>query len=87
MNDLIDTSRRDDGVNAANAEALFVNLVIVSVVNGHYARAQEILSNILAKGPTQRTYVLLQVYLDLAQGNRDKAVEVIRKHNTAPPLR
>eukprot|EP00759_Apiculatamorpha_spiralis_P033646 PhF_6_TR34961/c0_g1_i1/m.50742 len=86
LSDYIDTHPKEDLV-AVDAEALFVNLIIASIVAGHYGKAADILTNVLAKNTTKRNYVLLQVYLELAQGNRDKAIEVIRKHTALPPVR
>lgn len=75
-----------DGQQKSRTEALFVNLVLVHIANGSWKQAQAIVSALMSKvaaSPTSlssRTAALLQVYLDLAQGNREKVTEGIQRH-------
>eukprot|EP00760_Papus_ankaliazontas_P024225 PhM_4_TR214/c0_g1_i1/m.74576/K12607/CNOT10; CCR4-NOT transcription complex subunit 10 len=86
LSDIVEPSRKDES-NAPNTEALFLNLVVAAVLNGHYQRAHEILTNITARNTSERCLTVLKVYLELALGNREKAVELIRRHTMPQPLR
>lgn len=92
LGELLLTVDRTDGQQRLRTEALFVNLVLVHIANGSFKQAQTLMSSLIAKIANSqnstvaaRTAVVLQVYLDLAQGNKDKALETMAKTAMAVP--
>lgn len=85
LGELLVGAERTDGQQKQRTEALFVNLVIVHICNGSWKQAQALVASLVQKiGNQQNTLVghtaaLLQVYLDLAQGNREKVLEQLSK--------
>lgn len=78
-------------------EALFVNLVIAHIANGSWKSAHVLVTNLLNKfsGPevedasrntVAKCATLLQVFIELAQGKREKAVEYLSSSPVYPPL-
>lgn len=73
-------------MNRRNAESLFVNLSIVHILQSKYQRAQECVKQFIARSSSNHS-ILLQIYLDLVQGNREHAYDLLKKHDqsfTAP---
>lgn len=87
LGELLVASERTDGQQKVRTEALFVNLVLVHLGCGNYKQAQSIMATLVPKltsGPASsttsgRTAALLQVYIDLALGNKEKVVEQLSK--------
>eukprot|EP00667_Euglena_gracilis_P003945 EG_transcript_3962 len=73
-------------LNRRNAEALFVNLSIVHIMQNKYQRAQECIKQFISRSSSNHS-ILLQIYLDLVQGNRERVIELLSKnaqHFTIP---
>jgi CCR4-NOT transcription complex subunit 10 len=66
-------------LNRRNAEALFVNLSIVHIMQNKYQRAQECIKQFISRSSSNYS-ILLQIYLDLVQGNRERVIELLSKH-------
>jgi tetratricopeptide (TPR) repeat protein len=73
-------------LNKKNAESLFVNLSIVHILQSKFQRAQECVKQFISRSSSNHS-ILLQIYLDLVQGNREHAYDLLKKHGptfTAP---
>jgi hypothetical protein len=66
-------------LNRRNAEALFVNLSIVHIMQNKYQRAQECIKQFISRSSSHHS-ILLQIYLDLVQGNKERVNELLSKH-------
>jgi hypothetical protein len=83
------------GGRKQGVESLFVNLCIVHIANGSFKHAQAIAATVLSRlapspsqslTPAAKCAFLLQTVLELAQGNVDKASELLSKTPILPPL-
>jgi len=72
-----------ESVPSATVEALFVNLCVVHIANGSWTKAFSIAASVLSKLSAPHA-TLLQVYLDLAQGNTAGALDLVEKKPLTP---
>lgn len=82
---MVGTSDDDSPAKDENVEALFINLTIAHIMAGQWAKALSIGQSVLPKFKSKFS-TLLQVYLDLAQGNKEKALEVLENSDLRPPF-
>lgn len=84
--DLVAGGERAAPAQKAAVEALFVNLAIVHILNGSWKQAQNVVNAIVSKfvrtpggvvSPAAKAAGILEVYLELALGNQDKALELL----------
>eukprot|EP01065_Artemidia_motanka_P026877 TRINITY_DN32116_c0_g1_i1.p1 TRINITY_DN32116_c0_g1~~TRINITY_DN32116_c0_g1_i1.p1 ORF type:complete len:670 (+),score=235.18 TRINITY_DN32116_c0_g1_i1:132-2141(+) len=66
-----------------HAEALFTNLCVVHIMSGKFGKAQQCLDQ--CKADAQPVTHLLQVYLHLAQGRRQEAINLVSRCPPLPP--
>ena len=74
-----------DAVPNSSIEALLVNLCVVHIANGNWAKAFSVATSVLGKLSIPHA-TLVQVYLELAQGNREGALDIVEKKPIAPLL-
>lgn len=85
--------RTDVQAQRCRVEALFVNLAVVQIGNGSWRNAQTLIASLIAKisngsatTTAARAAHLLQVYLELAQGNKERALELFLKAPLSVPI-
>eukprot|EP01060_Flectonema_neradi_P006423 TRINITY_DN14344_c0_g1_i1.p1 TRINITY_DN14344_c0_g1~~TRINITY_DN14344_c0_g1_i1.p1 ORF type:complete len:662 (+),score=118.58 TRINITY_DN14344_c0_g1_i1:160-2145(+) len=66
----------------SHAMALFTNLCVVHILNGNFSRAQQCLNQFQREG--HQMAELLQLYLHLAMGNTNEAVETLKSNPSVP---
>jgi hypothetical protein len=61
-----------------HAEALFITLCVAHIMNGAWAKAVALANHVVSKFQSRYAQLLL-VYIELAQGNREKALDILEK--------
>ena len=67
-----------DTAHTGQAEALFISLCVAHVMNGAWVKAVAVAQHVIAKYTSPFAQLLL-VYIELAQGNRDKAMDLLER--------
>ena len=91
---LTQADRVDVNAQRCRVEALFVNLAVVQIGNGSWRNAQTLIASLIAKitnAPTANTTAvraahLVQIYFELAQGNKERALELFVKAPLSVPI-
>ena len=94
FSELVSSSEKLDG-QRQRVECLFANLCIVHIATSSWKQAQTLINSLMSKftasgnasptSPGFKSAILLQIFLELAQGNKERAQEIFAKYPISPP--